>query len=361
MQPVLASAIADYAALAGGVPTSNPVAAMGEPMLALQERDPERAFAVFDWYLTSTDPWVRAAVPLLRGSFGRLLGHIDWAESGCRESLAAFRAIGESWGAASVLIQLAELAQLRGDHATAIAAVEEAGSLGRRLGAWGDLTYIDGMLAAIRLRMGDLDHARADLERAERAASERSASFNDIGAWLTLVRAELHCREGDLAAAAGSCERVLAWLDEKASPWWDGMRAHLRARAALVVLAEGDEARCRALLAAALGAAADWVERPALATVMDAIAVFVLQAGGSARAEQERAALAATLLGAGHTIRGAFDEGSLDAPGARDAARGLLGEAGFDAAYERGRALGRDETLAMASGAVGLPGQVLRR
>jgi len=361
VQPVLASAIADYAALAGGVPTSNPVAAMGEPMLALQERDPERAFAVFDWYLTSTDPWVRAAVPLLRGSFGRLLGHIDWAESGCRESLAAFRAIGESWGAASVLIQLAELAQLRGDHATAIAAVEEAGSLGRRLGAWGDLTYIDGMLAAIRLRMGDLDHARADLERAERAASERSASFNDIGAWLTLVRAELHCREGDLAAAAGSCERVLAWLDEKASPWWDGMRAHLRARAALVVLAEGDEARCRALLAAALGAAADWVERPALATVMDAIAVFVLQAGGSARAEQERAALAATLLGAGHTIRGAFDEGSLDAPGARDAARGLLGEAGFDAAYERGRALGRDETLAMASGAVGLPGQVLRR
>ena len=140
------------------------------------------------------------------------------------------------------------------------------------------------------------------------------------------------------------------------------MRAHLRARAALVVLAEGDEARCRALLAAALGAAAEWVERPALATVMDAIAVFVLQgSAGTAGTEQERAALAATLLGAGHTIRGAFDEGSLDAPGARDAARGLLGEAGFDAAYERGRALGRDETLVLAAGAVGLPGQVLRR
>jgi len=285
VQPTLVSAIADYASLAGGVPTSNPVAAMGEPMLALQERDPERAFAIFDRYMTSPDPWIRAAVPLLRGSFGRLLGHVDWAESGCRESLAAFRALGEAWGAASVLIQLAELAQLRGDHATAIAAIEEAGSYGRQLGAWGDLTYIDGMLAAIRLKMGDLEHARADLERAERAASERSASLDDMRAWLALVRAELHCREGNLAAAARSCERVLAWLDEKPSPWWDGMRAHLRARAALVVLAEGDEARCRALLAAALGAAADWVERPALATVMDAIAVFVLQAGGSARAE----------------------------------------------------------------------------
>ena len=365
VQPTLVSAIADYAALAGGVPTSNPVAAMGEPMLALQERDPERAFAIFDRYMTSPDPWIRAAVPLLRGSFGRLLGHVDWAESGCRESLAAFRALGEAWGAASVLIQLAELAQLRGDHATAIAAIEEAGSYGRKLGAWGDLTYIDGMLAAIRLKMGDLEHARADLERAERAASERSASLDDMRAWLALVRAELHCREGNLAAAARSCERVLAWLDEKPSPWWDGMRAHLRARVALVVLAEGDEARCRALLASALSAAADWVERPALATVMDAIAVFVLH--GSAGTDRGRATLAATLLGAGHTIRGAFDEGSLDAPGARAAARALLGEAEFDAAYERGRALGRDETLAMASGAVanpadtGLSGQVLRR
>src|SRR5579863_4789310 len=215
VQPVLASAVADYAELTGGAAPSNPIAAMGEPMLALHDRDPERAFAVLDRYVTSPDPWIQAAVPLLRGSFGRLLGHIDWAESGCRESLAAFRALGESWGAASVLIQMCELAQLRGDYPAALAAIEEAGSYGRKLGAWGDLNYIDGMLAAIRLRMGDLERARAHLERAERAASERSASLNDIGAWLALVRAELHCREGDLAAAARNCEKVLAWLDEQ--------------------------------------------------------------------------------------------------------------------------------------------------
>jgi hypothetical protein len=46
------------------------------------------------------------------------------------------------------------------------------------------------------------------------------------------------------------------------------------------------------------------------------------------------------------------DEGSLDAPGARDAARAELGEAGFAAAYARGRALGRDEAIAVAEGAV---------
>ena len=164
-----------------------------------------------------------------------------------------------------------------------------------------------------------------------------------------------------MAAAAANCAAVLAWLDEKQSPWWDGMRAQLMARLAMVVLREGDRVRSRELLASALGTAAAWVERPALATAIDAIAVFVLQADESAD-PRAGAVLAATLLGAAHTIRGAFDEGSLDAPGARDAARGVLGSAGFDATYERGRALGRDEAIAAASGAVsGLAGQVLRR
>ena len=111
VQPALTAAVADFTEWTHGEPPSNPVAAMGEPMLALYDRDPERAFAIFDRYMASPDPWVRAAAPLLRASFGRMVGRIEWAESGCRESLAAFRALGEAWGAASVLFQLAELAQ----------------------------------------------------------------------------------------------------------------------------------------------------------------------------------------------------------------------------------------------------------
>jgi predicted ATPase/DNA-binding SARP family transcriptional activator len=365
VQPVLAAAVADFAELAGGEPPSNPVAAMGEPMLALAERDPERALAVFDhYYRDSPDPWDRAAILMMRGSFGRMLGRTDWAESDFRESLAAFRALGEAWGTALVLIQLAELTQLKGEYATEIAALEEAAAFGEELGAWGDLAYIDGMLAGARVRTGDLERARADLERAERSAAERSVSLDDMGAWLNLLRAELNWAEGDLAAAARNCAKALAWVEARQSPWWDGMRAQLQARLAMVLLRDGGEARCRELLAAALNTAADWVERPALATVIDAIAVLVLQADGPDDPAGTRAdaLLAATLLGAAHTIRGAFDEGSLDAPGARDAARGTLGGAAFDAAYERGRALGRDEAIAAAAGAAaGLAGQVLRR
>jgi hypothetical protein len=354
MQPVLAAAVAELAELAHGEPPTNPVAAMGEPMLALAGRDPERAFAVFDRYMTSPDPWIRAAVPLMRSTFDRMLGRIDSAEAECRESLAAFRALGESWGAASVLVQLAELAQLRADYATAVTALEDARSYGQELGAWGDLSFIDGMLAAVRLRMGDLEHARRDLEQAEHAQSERCAGLSDAGAWLALVRADLHWRQGDMAAAARNCARVLAWLDQKPPPWWDGTRAQLQARLALVVLRDGDEVRCRELLADGLQSAAGWVERPALAAVIDAIAVFALRGAGPA-GPREQVALAATLLGAAHTVRGAFDEGSLDAPGARDAARGILGPAEFEAAYQRGRGLRRDDALARAAGAVADP------
>ncbi len=49
---------------------------------------------------------------------------------------------------------------------------------------------------------------------------------------------------------------------------------------------------------------------------------------------------AATLLGAAHSVRGCFDEGSLDSPAARDWVRTPLGPGAFEAAYERGRALG---------------------
>ena len=226
VRPVLAAAVADLTKWSQERAPIHPIAAMGEPMLALYDRDPERAFAVFDRYSRSEDPWVRAAAPLLRGTFGSMLGRTDGAEAECQAALAAFRALGEAWGTAAVLMQLADFAKLRGDFAAAITALEEAVSLGQELGAWGDLSHIAGKLAAIRLRAGDLAAARANLERAERGDSQRSAGRSDAAVWLGLVRAELYFREGDTAAAARMCAEQLAWLEDKQSVWWDGLRAY---------------------------------------------------------------------------------------------------------------------------------------
>ncbi|HEX6521452.1 MAG TPA: hypothetical protein VF070_15845, partial [Streptosporangiaceae bacterium] len=64
--------------------------------------------------------------------------------------------------------------------------------------------------------------------------------------------------------------------------------------------------------------------------------------------ETSGAEIAAKLLGAAHTIRGAFDESGLDAPVTRAAAREVLGDAAFDEAYSSGRALPRSAALALA-------------
>jgi len=311
----------------------------------LFDRDPDRAFAMFDRYSLSEDPWVRAAAPLLRATFGSMLGRMEWAESDCQAALTAFRAIGEAWGAAAVLMTLAESAKLRGDFAAAVAALEEAAELGEDLGAWGDLSHIGGKLASVRLRAGDLAGARADLEQAERGQAERVTGPSDAKAWLSLVRAELLCREGDFGAAGRLCAEQLTWLDGKQSAWWNGTRAIVLVRLAMIARADGDRDRSRALLADALSAATDWVELPAIADVVDAIAVHAAK----------RTVLAATLLGAAHSIRGCFDEGSLDAPAVRDCLRARLGPDEFEAAYERGRALARDDALALAAGAVADP------
>jgi predicted ATPase len=186
-----AAALADFAAWSPDAAMTHPIAAMGEPMLALLDRDLDRAFTVFDQHVTSPDPWLRAAVPLMRGQFGSMLGRMEWAESLCQESLAAFRVLDELWGTAVVLVQLAEFAEMRADYETAIAAIDEAASLARELGAWGDLAHISGKHAAIRLRTGDLAQARADLLRAEHEESERGAGQSDSAAWLGLIRAEL--------------------------------------------------------------------------------------------------------------------------------------------------------------------------
>jgi predicted ATPase/DNA-binding SARP family transcriptional activator len=345
IRPALVAAITDFAALSPGAVMTHPVAAMGEPMLALHDRDPDRAFAVFDQYSTSSDPWLRAVAPLMRGTFGSMLGRMEWAESLCRESLAAFRGLGEVWGTAVVLVQLAEFAEMRADYGTAISAIDEAASLARELGAWGDLAHISGKLAAIRVRTGDLAQARADLQRAEHDEADPSAGQTNSAAWLGLIRAELLWREGDSGAATLQCTKTLEWLDRKTSSWWDGFRALTQARLAMIVLPDGDEDRCRELLADALRMSAEWVENPAVAAVIDAIAVLALRRPPP----REGATLAASLLGCGHAIRGCFNEGSLDAPAVRATARALLGEAEFEAAYQRGRGLTRDDALALAT------------
>jgi predicted ATPase/DNA-binding SARP family transcriptional activator len=325
----------------------HPLAAFGEPMLALSDLDPERALTLMERYADSPDSWERAGMTVMRGQFCAMVGRHSEAEELVIAATEQLRSIGDAYMLRSALAMVADFKAISGDREGAIAALREAVGACDPPGATElDQGYFEARLAGLHIRMGDFAAAREHLE----LAGDLRAKNADTGMWLGIIWAELAWAEGDNDEAARRCEAILAELDTRTSMWWGSFRATVQARLAAVALQTGDRPRARDLLATAPRGAADWVEQPPLATVIDTVAVLVVD---------DDPALAATLLGAAHTLRGQFDESSLDAPAARDAARRALAESAYDAAYQRGRDLSHDQAVALARSACG--DQALRR
>ena len=142
----------------------HPMAAAAVPLLSMFDRDPDAAIGAIDRYAKSSDdPWMRATGRMYRSTYAANAGRLDGAEADCAAALDQFRAIGDPWGIAVCLYQMAEFAALRADHAQAVAALAEAEQIGLEIDAWGDMAYIIGSLAVARARAGDIDGARADM------------------------------------------------------------------------------------------------------------------------------------------------------------------------------------------------------
>ncbi len=78
------------------------------------------------------------------------------------------------------------------------------------------------------------------------------------------------------------------------------------------------------------------------ADVLEGYAEYCLALGEAARG--------AAALGAAYGLRGAHDAGDPELRAVLDGCAEALGEAGFRAAWERGRALSRPESLALEAG-----------
>ena len=117
----LAEGIAGIARWADDEGALHPLAAMAEPLLLQFTGGRDQVQAVYDRYATARDPWLRAMGVLpLDARQARWGGLTAW-EAGFRAALRDFRALGERWGAALVLTVLADLSDLRADHAASIA------------------------------------------------------------------------------------------------------------------------------------------------------------------------------------------------------------------------------------------------
>jgi tetratricopeptide (TPR) repeat protein len=326
----------------------HPLVVVGASMLALYEKqDPDRALALLAGFFDSADPWTRSGARLMHAFTSMNLGRMDGVAEVCAEGLAGFSAIGDRWGMALALVGQAELALLDGEHTRAIAALERAVGLARALTDWEDTSQMYATLAKARSRLGDYDGALADMARAERAAREQGDS--ESGLWCSYVRAELAWLRGDMAEAGRISRQLDARMVSKNTAMILPFRAQAQNRAALAKIRAGDAVAGWAGLAAALRLALDGQERAAVAVVVDGLAAATLWTDPSP-AGAERAAV---LLGAAHSIRGVFDRSSVDAPQARDTARQILGDAAFEAAYQRGRALSYSEAVTLAEASAG--------
>ncbi|QKW37323.1 tetratricopeptide repeat protein [Actinomadura sp. NAK00032] len=285
------------------------------------------------------DPWTRALVAMSDGFVAQHAGDIAGTERHCGEALRLFRSCGDQWGIANVLDTLAQAAGWRGDHARALAMLDEALDVLAPLGALEDTADLLYQRAYVLIRGGTPEAARADLERGidlgRRAGAPDKVAAGHYGL------GEIARLRGDLAEARRLYETALTGF---ASERFIAAATRGSALVGLgwLAVAEGDTGRARALFREALDMSLDhpvFVYRTAVATG--------LAGAAAADGDGERAAL---LLGVAEALRGVHAAGGADAERVADAARGLLGGDAFERAFAAAAALPRDRAGAILAG-----------
>ncbi len=320
---------------------SHPALALCAPLGAIFAGRPEETEHELDKIADHPDPWVRAARQAFLGHLAFNGGDIDRAEVAAETSYAGFHEVGDRWGMGSALVGIAEIAMARGRHAEAVAAVEEAYGYALEGVSPDQGAELLIMVGRARARTGDIERARADIERGMAAAArigEHGDAANGL-VWLS----ELARREDDLEEARSLLERAMAFIEPRMA------RIDLGHSTAVTFSKRG----CLAEQEGDLVAAAELHEKAMLeagrisglpidrllATLVEGFAALA-----AARGEHVRAA---ELLGTAHTLRGLAETWSLEVDRATAAALAALGGEEFDAAYERGRRASRVEAFAL--------------
>jgi predicted ATPase len=311
----------------------HPLLTLAAPMLTFIGGDVAGARKLLQAIAEHGDPWVRATQRTLTGHMALNEGDVETAAASLAESHDMFNEVGDRFGLVGCLVGLGQVATARDRPDEAVCFFEQARE--NALALSGDMGDVIGIaLGEARARAGDIEGARADLERGLRGA-ELGGEFDDAASGCIQL-AELARRAGDPAGARDLLQRAQAIVETRLKgPGMSAVAAAMCSKFGCIAEQEGD-----------LAGATDWQERALgllttspmaaifpgnrnLAAVVDAIAALA-----AARGEHVRAA---ELLGLAHALQGFSDAWSLEVARASAAARAALGDAAFDAAYARGR------------------------
>jgi hypothetical protein len=125
--------------------------------------------AQFDDLVEHPDPWLSASGHLYRGFAAEVHGDAPAAAAHFAVARDAFAAAGDGWGVTGAVRHLGSGLGLGGDHAAAIAAMDQAIAFAEAVGAADDAAWIRAERGMAWLRAGDLGSARADLHGAAAA------------------------------------------------------------------------------------------------------------------------------------------------------------------------------------------------
>jgi predicted ATPase len=331
------------AASAAGPAPRHPLLLIAQPMLAYFGGDREQVQHDLSLLADHPDPWVRAAQHALRGHLALNVGQLDEAATELTHGHLAFQAIGDRWGMIMCLSGLGEVEMARGHPGEALRILREARehAAGGLHGNFSDMMLIPMGLA--RARSGDVDGARADLERGVRIAERIGQREDEAKGYLAL--AELARQGGQLDQARQFVERALEITElHLRRPGMSTIAVSVYSKLGCLHEQQGDVAGAVGWHAKAVGLAAGSPEiflpnHPSLAELVEGLAALA-----AARGEPGRAA---ELLGLAHTLHGFRDVASLEVARTAQAATAALGPEAFDAAYAAGQGLTRADAVAL--------------
>ncbi|WP_150254498.1 AfsR/SARP family transcriptional regulator [Nocardiopsis deserti] len=277
------------------------------------------------------DPWVRAASHVVLGYLRFFHGDPGPAEEAFTTGLAAFRSLGDQWGAVQALAGLATLTSWQGDLPRTLALTGEALAATDRLGALEDSADLVRLRAEGMLNAGDLDGAHEAFGRAAELSRRSAARGVLLASWYGL--GEVARLRGDLAEARRLGEITLDAVRAAAAGGGAVNAQRVLVAQGRLSAAEDDPEGARDWYGRALtGDTALWY--PTQTT----LAAEVLAEAALLDGDPERAAV---LLGVSASVRGCLEPSAPDALRLVGAVRSSLGEDAYRDACARGLALSR--------------------
>ena len=290
------------------------------------------------------DPWVRA----IRHAFAGLLllhqARPDQAEAALRAGYAAHKAIGDRLGLMGTLVVLSQFSIARGRYDEALQRTEEAYGYASE-GISGDSgSFMLVQLGHARALAGEPEAGRRQIEVAA-ASAERLGEYGEAAAGYAEL-AELALREGDRAEARRRLAQATALLEARAQ---DSEQERMgfaystvATRSGYLAALDGEFEAARQFMREAVEA----VRSGPFLSFMSGLDEVVRGLAALASLEGDHLR-AAELLGSAFAVTGMENAASYSDARTRATALAALGEEAFNAAYERGRRLGKPELLAL--------------